>query len=133
MSMDGRLAAARAEDGKGAPNRTVVQVRLTREEKARLAANAAEAGRTVSGYVRARAVYVGCDEPRTDVALLRTVLWEARRIGTNLNALLRLANTHGIDALDIEAASGVLERLSETAARMQDALADAERPDRRNR
>ena len=36
--------------------RIVVQVRLTREERSRLAENARRAGLTVSGYVRARAV-----------------------------------------------------------------------------
>lgn len=133
MTMNERLAAARAEDEKGAPNRTVVQVRLTKEEKARLAANAAEAGRTVSGYVRARAVYVGCDEPRADGGLLRDILWEMRREGSTANQLAKIAHSHGLSEFDTDAANKALARLSYAAGRVQDALADVERPDRRSR
>lgn len=133
MDTDGRLPAARAESDRGAPSRTVVQVRLTEDEKARLAANAAEAGRTVSGYVRARAVYVGCDEPRADAGLLRDILREMRREGSTANQLAKIAHSHGFSEFDAAAASKALARLSDAAGRVQDALADAERPDRRNR
>lgn len=127
------LAAAQAEEIDLADARTVVQVRLTEAEKARLARNAAKAGFTMSGYVRARAVYVGSDEARADPQLLRDALWEARREGANLNALLRLAHMHGVEGLDGEAASEALARLADAAARLQAALAAVERPGRRVR
>lgn len=79
--MDGEekaLAAARAE---GADERTVVQVRLTPAEKKRLARNAEEAGRTLSGFVRERAVYAPDSAPRADPELLRSVSGaSARRV-----------------------------------------------------
>ena len=102
------LAAAQAERGRTPDARTVVQVRLTEREKSRLARNAA-------------------------ATLLREALWEARREGTILNALLRLAHTHGVEGLDAGAANEALVRLARTASLLQEALAVAERPNRRSR
>lgn len=127
------LAAAQAEGDRPADARTVVQVRLTEAEKTRLARNAAEAGCSMSGYVRTRAVYADEDGARADAALLREALWEARREGANLNALLRLAHMHGMEGLDAEAANEALARLARTASLLQEALAVAERPNRRSR
>lgn len=87
----------------------------------------------MSGYVRARAVYADENGARADATLLREALWEARREGTNLNALLRLAHTHGVEGLDAGAANEALVRLARTASLLQEALAVAERPNRRSR
>lgn len=130
---DDGLAAAQAEEAGTPKARTVVQVRLTEAEKSRLARNAAEAGCSMSGYVRARAVYADGDAARADAALLREALWEARREGTNLNALLRLAHMHGVEGLDAMAANEALARLARTASLLQEALAASERPNRRRR
>ncbi|WP_172623367.1 plasmid mobilization protein [Arabiibacter massiliensis] len=127
------LAAAQAEETGTPEARTVVQVRLTEAEKSRLARNAAEAGCSMSGYVRARAVYADEDAARADAALLREALWEARREGTNLNALLRLAHMHGVEGLDAGAANEALARLARTTSLLQEALAASERPNRRRR
>ena len=127
------LAAAQAERGRTPDARTVVQVRLTEREKSRLARNAGEEGCSMSGYVRARAVYADENGARADATLLREALWEARREGTNLNALLRLAHTHGVEGLDAGAANEALVRLARTASLLQEALAVAERPNRRSR
>ena len=99
--------------------RIVVQVRLTREERSRLAENARRAGLTVSGYVRARAVYVGCDEPRADAKLMR--------------ALARIAHARGPAAGDAERIASALSDLSSCAARLRRMIADAELPGRRSR
>lgn len=124
------LAAARAE---GADARTVVQVRLTPAEKKRLARNAEEAGRTVSAYVRERAVHDPGGAPRADPELLRAVWRELRREGSNLNVLLRLAHAYGAEGFDTEAANRALVRIAEAASRAQEALEAAELPGRRNR
>lgn len=127
------LAAAQAEGDRPPEARVVVQVRLTKAEKSRLARNAAEAGCSMSGYVRARTIYTEEDGARADAALLREALWEARREGTNLNALLRLAHMHGVEGLDTIAANEALARIAGAVSRLQEALADAERPNRRVR
>ena len=113
--------------------RIVVQVRLTREERSRLAENARRAGLTVSGYVRARAVYVGCDEPRADAKLMRALLSELGRIGNNVNQLARIAHARGPAAGDAERIASALSDLSSCAARLRRMIADTELPGRRNR
>ena len=127
------LAAVQAEESRSPEARTVVQVRLTEAEKARLAHNAAEAGYSMSGYVRARAVYTDGDAAHGIGVLLREALWEARREGTNLNALLRLSHVHGIGELDAMAANEALARLAQTTSLLQEALAVCEKPNRRVR
>lgn len=81
-------------------------VRATPEEAARVRADAAAAGLTVSRYLVRQAtgresVLIGA-EVRDELAALRRAL---SRVGSNLNQLARAANSGAYDAAEVEAAA----------------------------
>ena len=77
----------------------LLKIRVTTEEREAIKATAADAGLTVSDYVRMRLTH---HRVRQTAAERDTVRYLAR-IGSNINQIARWANTHAnrIDALEI--------------------------------
>lgn len=98
-----------------------IAVRTTDEEAAELSRRAREAGMTVSGYVRRRAL---CDDGRpivrADADELRRLHYCLRRAGGNLNQAMRFLNAHSAKPGDFEedltSAAQEVSRASRAAA-----------------
>lgn len=103
-----------------------IAVRATSEEAAELSRRAREAGTTVSGYVRRRAL---CDDGRpvvrADADELRRLHYCLRRAGGNLNQAMRFLNARSASPGDFEeglvqAARSVGEAAEEVSSFLRD-------------
>ncbi len=93
------------------PRDFLLKIRVAEDERAVIKATAAEAGLTVSDYVRMRLAH----QRVSQAAAERDTLRHLARIGSNINQIARWANTHAnrIDALEI------LMRLDELQAEIK--------------
>ena len=77
----------------------LLKIRVTQEEQAAIKTMAAEAGQTVSDYIRGRL----SNHRIRQTAAERDIVRQLARIGSNINQIARWANiyTNRIDAIDI--------------------------------
>ena len=99
------------------PNETTqMHFLLTRYEKNRLRILAANAGLSVSEYIRQTAIYSKPPSPiEIDLDELVHFNFELRKQGANLNQLMRFLNTYGGAAYDAAQVHRLLESMLETA------------------
>lgn len=101
-----------------------LEVRLSSKERALVQARARKDGRSVSDYVRYRVL---SDDTRpiisVDSGLLREILTELKRHGTNLNQLAKYANQGRLGTSDLPALTSALKRDSDAAQAISNLLA----------
>lgn len=95
---------------------TQINVRLTAYERNRLRILAANAGLSMSEYVRQTAIYSKPPSPiEIDLDELVHFNFELRKQGANLNQLMRFLNTYGGAAYDAAQVHRLLDRMLDTA------------------
>ncbi|MDQ2662500.1 MAG: MobC family plasmid mobilization relaxosome protein [Candidatus Eremiobacteraeota bacterium] len=103
---------------RGAARNIVLKVRLSESERARLAAVAAAAGKTVAELVRSDAGRLTVRDTATERARVAML----NRINANLNMIARWVNTHrsAADAVQVIAELATVERAISALAQRHD-------------
>ena len=95
---------------------TQINVRLTAYERNRLRILAANAGLSMSEYIRQTAIYSKPPSPvEIDLDELVRFNFELRKQGANLNQLMRFLNTYGGAAYNVELVRYLLDHMVDTA------------------
>ena len=101
-----------------------IEVRVTERERASIGARSRREGRTVSDFVRSRALR---DDPSisvsVDVEELRSAHADLKRCGGLLNQCMRSVNRHGLNPeRDMPMLISAISRVGEAASRISEAL-----------
>jgi Mobilization protein NikA len=105
LDLTAEEAAQREDKRRGKYARQFLSVRMTDAEKETIKRRAASYGMKVSNFARA-VLLSDLKEPppsRTDPALIRGLMWELSKVGTNLNQLAARANEAGKVSADRKA------------------------------
>lgn len=103
-----------------------INVRVTPEERAAIAARSASFGMTPSAFVRESALLRGEKPVRVaDAEELRALRADLKRAGNLLNQSARLGNTYGLDDSGLRALDAAVRRVSDAASRISEVLAGA--------
>lgn len=103
-----------------------INVRVSPEERAAIAARSARFGMAPSTFMREAALLRDEKPVRVaDTEELRALRTDLKRAGNLLNQSARLGNTYGLDDTGLKALEAAVRRVSDAASRISEVLARA--------